>query len=84
MKKNYIQPEIITSIRYEMEKPLCVSGGLRKDNFGVYGGGDYANKDWFNQGYDQSSSSASITIENDNGDLDSWAKGRGSNWGDIW
>ena len=84
MKKNYIQPEIITSLRYEMEKPLCVSGGSRNSNFGVFGGGDYANADWYNQGYDQSSADSKVPIENDNGFLNSQSKGRGSDWGTIW
>ena len=84
MKKNYIQPEIITSLRYEMEKPLCVSGGSRNSNFGVFGGSDYANKDWYNQGFEQSSVDSKVPIENDNGFLDSQTKGRGGDWGTIW
>ena len=83
MKKNYIQPEIIASVRYEMEKPLC-SSLQRSSQFGVYGGSDYANADWFNQGYDQSSSTSTIGIDDDAGTIDSQTKGRGSDWGDIW
>ena len=83
MKKNYIQPEIIATLRYEMEKPLCESL-KRSSQFGVHGGNDYANADWFNQGYEQSSVDSKVSIENDNGFLDSQSKGRGSDWGDIW
>ena len=80
MKKIYIQPEIIATLRYEMEKPLCESG-LRK---GSHGNNDlnnkYSNSDWFNQGLE----TPSAVIENDNGFLDSQTKGRGGDWGSIW
>ena len=84
MKKIYIQPVIITSLRYEMEKPLCGSTGQRDWNVGLQAGSDYANPKYFNEGYDQSSQSSTITIENDNGNLNSMTKGRGSDWGSIW
>lgn len=80
MKKNYIQPEVIASLRYEMEKPLCMSG----DRMFSVGNNDvnnkYSNSDWFNQGY----SIPSAPIENDNGILSSQTKERGSDWGSIW
>ena len=80
MKKNYIQPEITASLRYEMEKPLCQSGE-RKFSFGNNDvDNQYSNSDWFNQGY----GTPTETIENDNGVLNSQTKGRGSDWGNIW
>jgi hypothetical protein len=78
MKKNYIQPEIITSLRYEMEQPLCQSG-YRLQSFGNNDvNNKYSNSDWVNQGL------PSDIIENDNGVLSSSAKGRGGDWGSIW
>ena len=84
MKKNYIQPEIITSLRYEMEKPLCGSL-IRSEQHGNFVTTDYSNGLWFNEGHnDRSSATSVIGIENDNGVLDSQTKGRGSDWGSIW
>ena len=81
MKKNYIQPEIIATLRYEMEKPLCVSGGSRMSSHGNNDANNkYSNSDWFNQGL----GTPSEAIENDNGFLDSQTKGRGGDWGSIW
>ena len=79
MKKNYIQPEIIASLRYGMEQPLCQSGGYRLQSFGNNDvNNKYSNSDWVNQGL------PSDIIENDNGELNSSAKGRGGDWGSIW
>ncbi len=79
MKKNYIQPEIIATLRYEMEKPLCQSNGMRLQSFGNNDvNNKYSNSDWVNQGL------TSDIIENDNGVLSSSAKGRGGDWGSIW
>jgi len=84
MKKNYIQPEITTSLRYEMEKPLCGSL-IRSEQHGNFVTTDYSNGLWFNEGHnDRSSATSVIGIENDNGVLDSQTKGRGSDWGSIW
>jgi hypothetical protein len=80
MKKIYIQPEVITSLRYEMEKPLCGSG----DRLFSIGNNDennqYSNGDWFNQGWN----TPTERIENDNGVLNSSTKSRGADWGTIW
>ena len=80
MKKNYIQPEIITSLRYEMEKPLCQSA-YRMQSFGNNDANNkYSNSDWFNQGW----ALPTEQIENDNGVLSSQTKDRGADWGTIW
>lgn len=81
MKKNYIQPEVIASLRYEMEKPLCVSGGSRMSSHGNNDANNkYSNGNWFNEGLNLPTEQ----IENDNGVLSSSAKERGGDWGSIW
>ena len=83
MKKNYIQPEITASLRYEVEKPLCIS--TRSVQIGNYQTTEYSNGKWFNEGYNNSSADASITIAgDDNGILSSSTKSRGGDWGSIW
>ena len=79
MKKNYIQPEIITSIRYEIEKPLC--GSLDKATWGGTTG-NFANPDWLNEGH--TNEGPYVGIEGDAGTIDSQTKGRGAGWGNIW
>ena len=79
MKKNYIQPEIITSLRYEMEKPLCESI-TRSAQWGNQEKSSYSNSAWFNEGH----SGDIIMAGDDAGSLDSQTKGRGSDWGSIW
>ena len=80
MKKNYIQPEIITSLRYEMEN-LCQTSGDRLQQIGNNDPmNKYSNPKWYNEGW----TSPSETVENDNGVLSSSAKGRGGDWGSIW
>ena len=80
MKKIYIQPEVITSLRYEMEKPLCGSG----DRLFSIGNNDennkYSNGNWFNEGWD----TPTDEIKNDDGVLNSTTKSRGADWGTIW
>ena len=81
MKKNYIQPEIIASLRYGMEQPLCQSGGYRLQSFGNNDANNkYSNSDYVNQGW----ALPTENIGNDNGELNSSTKGRGGDWGTIW
>ena len=80
MKKNYIQPEIITSLRYEMEQPLCLSGYRMSSHGNNDVNNKYSNGNWFNEGLNLPTEN----IENDNGELNSSAKGRGGDWGSIW
>lgn len=79
MKKNYIQPEIITSLRYEMEKPLCGSI-TRAAQWGNKVTTDYNNGAWFNEGHPGDI----IMADDDAGTIDSQTKGRGGDWGSIW
>ena len=85
MKKNYIQPEIITSLRYEMEKPLCVSiKGTRSAQWGNFETTEYSNGRWFNEGHAPTDATSVVIAGDDEGDLSSTAKGRGGDWGTIW
>jgi len=83
MKKTYIQPQITASIRYSLEKPLCVSGDAA--NFGNLTD-KHATSEYFNEGYRTSNPQMSdvIGIGKSNGDIDSQTKGRGGDWGSIW
>lgn len=84
MKKNYIQPEITASVRYEIEQ-ICKSSLVRSAQWGNYETSDYSNGLWFNEGYTNSPADASVGIAgDDNGELNSMTKGRGSDWGTIW
>ncbi len=84
MKKNYIQPEITASLRYEVEKPLCGSI-TRSAQWGNFETTDYSNGNWFNEGHpDRSTSTSVVGIADDAGTIDSQSKGRGSDWGTIW
>ena len=85
MKKIYIQPEIITSLRYEMEKPLCGSiTGTRSTQYGNFETTEYSNGRWFNEGYSPTDATSVVIAGDDNGVLSSSAKGRGGDWGSIW
>lgn len=83
MKKNYIQPEITASVRYSLEKPLCVS--IVPEDAATWGklSGGYANPLWFNEGYDNQEGDV-VGIRGNAGTIDSQAKGCGSGWGNIW
>ena len=84
MKKIYIQPEVLTSLRYEMEKPLCQSI-VKAAQWGNHTTTDYSNGEWFNQGhFDRSTPTSIVGITDDAGTIDSQTKGRGSDWGTIW
>lgn len=74
MKKNYIQPQLICSLPYEMEKPLCESRAN-------------ANANWGNRFKNEDASGINdnpIDIKNDNGNWDSMSKERGDDYGNIW
>lgn len=83
MKKNYIQPEITASVRYSLEKPLCVS--IVPEDAATWGrlSGSYTNPAWFNEGYDNQEGDV-VGIIGNAGTIDSQTKGRGSDWGSIW
>ncbi len=86
MKKIYIQPEVITSLRYEMEKPLCGSteDGARQAQWGNFETSSYSNGRWFNEGYSPTDAGSIVIAGGDNGDLSSTTKSRGADWGTIW
>ena len=85
MKKNYIQPEIIASLRYEMEKPLCGSiTGTRSTQYGNFETSSYSNGRWFNEGYSPTDATSVVIAGDDDGDLSSTTKSRGGDWGSIW
>lgn len=72
MKKNYIQPQLICSLPYEMEKPLCDS----RSN--ANWGDRFKNEDASGRNEDP------IDIANDFGNWDSMSKERGDDYGSIW
>lgn len=81
MKKNYIQPAIISEIPYSVERPICASIES-SNNYADWGLRDhpYGHNNWVDEGY----KSQPVTIEDNNGTIDSQTKGRGSDWGTIW
>ena len=81
MKKNYIQPQIIASVRYSLEKPLCLSDVKNKSSWGLNDDNKFTHKEWYQEGYDIS---GPIDFTEDDGDLSSMSKGRGGDWGSIW
>ena len=78
MKKNYIQPEILGTIRYSLETPLC--GSNDKASWGNKTS-KYGNSNWFNEPLIESEA---VDIGEDNGEINSQTKGRGGDWGSIW
>jgi len=88
MKKNYIQPEIIASLRYEMEKPICGTTttplGTRSAQWGNFETTEYSNGGWFIEGGSPKDASSVVMAGDDNGNLSSTTKSRGADWGTIW
>lgn len=72
MKKNYIQPLIIASLPYEMEKPICESID------------PVVNSKWGNRFSNEGPYADPEKATNDNGFINSQTKSRGSDWGSIW
>ncbi len=72
MKKNYIQPLIIASLPYEMERPICQS---------IDG---EVNSNWGNKFANEGPFTTPEKATNDYGRINTQTKERGSDWGSIW
>ena len=79
MKKNYIQPQITESVRYSLERPLCVSTSGYAGTWGATNH-PFANDAWYNENWGKEP----VGISNDYTGIDSQTKGRGGDWGSIW
>lgn len=82
MKKNYIHPVVTVNTLYTLEKLL--SNSVTSARYGAWGNAtsSHGNADWVNEGYKDQGSI--IRINNDDGEISTQSKGRGSDWGSIW
>ena len=81
MKKNYIQPAIISELPYSVERPICASLD-ETQNFSDFGlrNHPYGHNNWVDEGHP----TQPVGIEDNNGIISSMTKGRGGDWGSIW